>query len=419
VVERNGGFSIDYEAECKAGDIRFRWSASITGAPDGTLTWRAHGKALSNFQKNRVGWCVLHPVAGLAGARCEVEHSDGGTEPGWFPRYVSPHQPFLDIRAIRHEVRPGLTAEVRFSGDTFEMEDQRNWTDASYKIYSTPLALPFPAPMRPGDSLHQIVTLRFDRMARVELAQAELPMPKVGFRLSEEVTAATVAALRPAHLRADTPAGIATAVALGFPVESALAGPGVRRLLVLDGAESPEAPAGAEIAIGTAHNFAEFNRTRPDVENADAICFSVNPGKHATDRLTMLENLPGLAAAVESARRIAPEKRVAVTVALEPSQRGTWFAAAWTIGSLKYLAESGASSITYDFPHGILAAVAEATHVVPCRSSDPLLVEAFAARTPDGLRVFVANFSSVEQRVELPRQLVSVAPHTVGAFDLT
>src|SRR5690348_12341117 len=97
VMERNGGFSIDYEAECRAGEILFRWNASITGAPDGTLTWRAHGKALSKFMKNRVGWCVLHPAAGLAGARCEVEHSDGGTEPGWFPRYVSPHQPFLDI----------------------------------------------------------------------------------------------------------------------------------------------------------------------------------------------------------------------------------------------------------------------------------------------------------------------------------
>jgi hypothetical protein len=244
-------------------------------------------------------------------------------------------------------------------------------------------------------------------------------MPKVGFRLSEEVTAATVAALQPAHLRADTPAGIATAVTLGFPVESVLAGPGVRRLLVLDGAERPEAPAGAEIAVGTAHNFAEFNRTRPDADDADAVCFSVNPGTHATDRLTLLENLPGLGAAVESARRIAPEKRVAVTVALDASQRGTWFAAAWTIGSLKYLAESGVSSITYDFPHGILAAIAEATHVIPCRSSDPLLVEGPAVRVPAGVRVFVANFSSVEQQVELPGQPVSVAPHTVGAFDLT
>ena len=29
-------------------------------------------------------------------------------------------------------------------GDTFEMEDQRNWSDASYKTYVRPLALPWP-----------------------------------------------------------------------------------------------------------------------------------------------------------------------------------------------------------------------------------------------------------------------------------
>ena len=31
-----------------------------------------------------------------------------------------------------------------FNGETFEMEDQRNWTDASFKTYCTPLSLPYP-----------------------------------------------------------------------------------------------------------------------------------------------------------------------------------------------------------------------------------------------------------------------------------
>jgi len=48
-----------------------------------------------------------------------------------FPRDVAPHQPIHRHPAIAHEVAPGITAEVRFSGDVFEMEDQRNWTDAS------------------------------------------------------------------------------------------------------------------------------------------------------------------------------------------------------------------------------------------------------------------------------------------------
>ena len=37
-------------------------------------------------------------------------------------------------------------------GDTFEMEDQRNWTDASYKTYVRPLALPWPYTLAGGAS---------------------------------------------------------------------------------------------------------------------------------------------------------------------------------------------------------------------------------------------------------------------------
>ena len=60
---------------------------------------------------------------------------------------MSPHQPFLDIRAIRHEIAPGRALEVRFEGEWFEMEDQRNWSDASFKTYSTPLSRALPAPI--------------------------------------------------------------------------------------------------------------------------------------------------------------------------------------------------------------------------------------------------------------------------------
>lgn len=77
-----------------------------------------------------------------------------------FPVDIAPHQPFLNIQAISHEVRPGLQAEVRFSGETFELEDQRNWTDASYKTYCTPLARPFPVEILAGTHLQQSVALR-------------------------------------------------------------------------------------------------------------------------------------------------------------------------------------------------------------------------------------------------------------------
>lgn len=41
----------------------------------------------------------------------------------------------------------------------FETEDQRNWTDASFKTYGTPLDRPFPVAVSPGEEVHQRVRL--------------------------------------------------------------------------------------------------------------------------------------------------------------------------------------------------------------------------------------------------------------------
>ncbi len=76
-----------------------------------------------------------------------------------FPRLVSPQQPFLGLRTIAHEVAPGVEAEVRMEGETFEMEDQRNWSDDSFKTYGTPLALPLPVEVQEGTRIRQSITL--------------------------------------------------------------------------------------------------------------------------------------------------------------------------------------------------------------------------------------------------------------------
>jgi hypothetical protein len=59
-------------------------------------------------------------------------------------------------------VHDGAAIDLRFAGDIFEAEDQRNWTDASYKTYSTPLALPFPVEHPAGSTVHQSVTVTVD-----------------------------------------------------------------------------------------------------------------------------------------------------------------------------------------------------------------------------------------------------------------
>ena len=79
--------------------------------------------------------------------------STAGANRRVFPASIDPVQPMMDLRALTHEAAPGLTVTCRMEGDTYEMEDQRNWTDASYKTYVRPLALPWPYTLaaRDGD----------------------------------------------------------------------------------------------------------------------------------------------------------------------------------------------------------------------------------------------------------------------------
>ncbi|MBB6408758.1 D-apionate lactonase [Mesorhizobium sangaii] len=153
-------FSISYSASCTGPDAsRLGFRATIKGSRDGRLVFDVSALPESDFETNRCGFCILHPIAGLAGSPVAVEHTDGSTVATKLPLLIDPWQPFRDLRAITHEVRPGVSAECRMEGDVFEMEDQRNWSDASYKTYVRPLALPWPYVLPAGQPLRQTISL--------------------------------------------------------------------------------------------------------------------------------------------------------------------------------------------------------------------------------------------------------------------
>ncbi|MBW9109118.1 hypothetical protein [Microbacterium ureisolvens] len=136
-------------------DLRGVVRAEVRGA--GRLRVIADLESASEFQTNRTGLVALHPPA-LAGAAMDVRHPDGGVTHSRFPADISPHQPAFDIAGLSWS-HDGLAVDVRFSGDVFEMEDQRNWTDASYKTYSRPLALPFPYSLAAGERVVQSIEI--------------------------------------------------------------------------------------------------------------------------------------------------------------------------------------------------------------------------------------------------------------------
>ncbi|MER9601346.1 hypothetical protein [Mesorhizobium sp. M0243] len=212
-------FSVSYSASCLAPDgSRLGFRATIKGSADSHLAFEVSALPESDFETNRCGFCILHPIADLAGSPVKVEHTDGSVEATKLPELIDPWQPFKDIRAITHQVRPGVTAECRMEGDTFEMEDQRNWSDASYKTYVRPLALPWPYVLPAGQTLRQTISLRIagegkapaatvtSEPVRVGLGEVGPRLPDVGVVIyPEDVETAlanlsTLAALGPQQL---------------------------------------------------------------------------------------------------------------------------------------------------------------------------------------------------------------------------
>lgn len=513
---KSDSFVVTYTSEHKQGEIHFVWRGEITGVSDGTIVFTMEGEVLSTFKRNRIGFCILHPMD-CAGLVCTVEEVDGTIRDSAFPNSISPHQPFFNLRAITHEVAPGLRAEVRMEGDIYEMEDQRNWTDASFKTYCTPLGIPFPVTVEAGTKIAQQITLRIhgdvpavaagERPLTLMLGSAARPLPAIGLGVASHGQPLTtreielLKALNLAHLRVDlrldqpgwqsdleraardaSAVGARLEVALHVPPENLEVLQGFRALLdqtkppvarwlifgthekstsarTLNLARAQLADWDASIPFGAGTNafFTELNRERPPVEAADFVAYSLNPTVHAVDNDSLVETLAAQAETVNSTRAFSADLPIAVTpvtfrMRWNPNATGpepelqpgelppqvdvrqlSLLGAGWTAGSIKYLAEAGADSLTYFEtigPRGLIEteggspvperfpstaggafplyhvfadlAAFRGGEVVRSISSDRMRVDGLAVRRDSKVRILLANLTDEAQTVMLP-----------------
>ncbi|MEA3334364.1 MAG: hypothetical protein U9R25_00525 [Chloroflexota bacterium] len=378
-------FQITYDAHNREGGIDFRWHGVITGAPDGTITFSMDGQAHSTFLRSRIGFCVLHPMR-CAGALCQIEHVDGTTDDSAFPMSIAPQlivdgqvkplHPFEEMRAVKHQVQANLWAGLRFEGDIFEMEDQRNWTDASFKTYSTPLRLPFPVEVSKGTRIFQRISLALEGNVPLQAQSAGQSavtislgkdagrrLPRVGLGIASHGMPLTenelerLAALNLAHLRVGVRLShsgyqsklrqaIAEARQLDVALEIALflsnnaqkeltefarilqnLKPPVWAWLIFhdDEAATSNRWVGlardrlatydptARFGAGTNQFFTQLNQVRPQMQASDLACYSVNPQVHAFDNSSLMETLAAQAATVKSAQQITGNLPIAVT----------------------------------------------------------------------------------------------------------
>lgn len=158
-------FEIRFRAECvrEVDGLDFAWTGSIVGTRDGTIRFVFDGAARSPFMAARIGLCVLHPPR-LAGEPVEVRTQFGRMR-GRFPDLVTSYYPFSNVTQIRHDAVRRHETQIDFSGEMFEMEDQRAFTDASFKTFSRPLGLPWPYRVDAAAAVRQVVTVAHPRAA--------------------------------------------------------------------------------------------------------------------------------------------------------------------------------------------------------------------------------------------------------------
>jgi len=364
-------FTITLRCLYRSDDINFRADYAIEGKNDNSLTLTMNGEYIGRSEKNRIGFCVLHPVESCAGTICIIGHSDGSFEKSAFPEEISPNQPFKDIKKMEWQAGDARCL-LTFSGDIFETEDQRNWTDASFKTYSTPLSLPFPVIVSKGEKIFQKIELRVEITGtgiikeidktihfQIDLSNRSI-LPQVGTGHSSRViplSANEVAILKKADLdhyrvdlhlynpswRQDADFAVNDAVNLEIPVEFVLffsedainqtveftdwvnnSHPEIALVTILD-KNSQTTPSeladpvikliksalpGVKTCCGTNSNFAQLNRKKPESVLNDYICYSIHPQEHASDDTTLIENLKAQEYTVKSADKFANGKGV-------------------------------------------------------------------------------------------------------------
>lgn len=250
-------FKATYTLVHRQDEFDFSWSVEVEGDAQGRLRFRALGRSASAFLTNRVGMCLLHPPRECAGRPARRTGPGGKSEDGHFPDLISPHEPFKEIQAFSHQLEDGTWVDFAYEGEVFEMEDQRNWTDGSFKTYCPPAHRPKPRSIVPGFEFDHAVTLTLRRPAGCGAAAVPGPraapepvrialgagtsrvLPALGHGLPSHGRepgprdAARLRALAPSHLRAnfdlDRPGlaqaaarAAAQAAALGAPLEAAL-----------------------------------------------------------------------------------------------------------------------------------------------------------------------------------------------------
>jgi hypothetical protein len=357
--------------------------------------------ARSAFTYCRIGFCLLLPTDRFAGrtltsARSGVETAfrfptEIVTRNQLDPTSVRFHQPFDRLAAT---LASGTRVTYRFEGEEFEFEDQRNWTDASYKAYSVD-----PTGTRPWTT---VPGARFSQRVRIQVEPG-----------AADPGAADSAGGRPwdAAIRLGGPIGVVPSIGLFRGRVSAR-------------------------SFRPGGGFQEFNARRPDPAHLaayDSIELAVNGAVHAADDDSVLETTALHGAIVAQARAMNPDLPIRLAPVSFLDVAGDWrdeaglyapepppgpvprrllgeYAATWAVASAARAVPAGPDLLRYfdaalppDSPAGrAVARLAELNGREVLAVTAPPPLAALAVVVGDTVTLAVANPSPDPTRCRLP-----------------
>ncbi len=216
-------FSLEFDAANHYEDIALTWHGHIRGDADGSLSYAWTGQALGDFEYCKIGLNVHHALDAYAGRSFAIRTTTGPVE-GRFDADIVPQlvrdgsltamTDYFDELSVSID---GADAVFAFEGDLFELQDHRNWADANWKSYGTPLSFGFPMAIAAGEERGQTVRVRAsgagveipDESARVTCwldDSSFARLPRIGHLWNRSLSESDVALLRatrPDHVRID------------------------------------------------------------------------------------------------------------------------------------------------------------------------------------------------------------------------
>lgn len=391
ITENNSGFEIRAHASFSKDNIRYEADFFVKGTDAGELIYEMSGTAHTGFKSKRTGLCVHHPVPSCAGRPVDIIKPGNEIKRSFFPVLIDPERPFTDITGMQWTNKNNIHIDIRFEGDLFETEDQRNWGDDSYKTYSGPQ---YKTPMlhiKAGDTMLHRITVKMENRevlsqkntfpetgsyftgitpnnvrelwhkAGLEHITAELKLNDPNYAQHWKNVVETARGLQ-TKIRAHVVFNDFSAKSVNNCVE--LITKEVTSILVLSDRSAVADPAtfsevyttlkkirpDVQIGYGSNSWFANVNATLTQKITCDFIGFLLMPQVHQFDHRSILENLLSQTTILDTIRQFYTDVPVHIYLRFskgdDPRLQSS-FAAWWTLNAIANLAAAGVLTL-YD-----------------------------------------------------------------------